>query len=242
MKLPRILKAVKDYIFPNACLSCRNLIDENAFLCLDCWKETELIGQNICNKCGDPLEFEIENELICGRCIRQMPIFNKSVSVFIFKGVTKEIIHKFKYEDQLHIAKKMVKLMLLKGQNLIEDSEIIAPVPMHFFKVLKRNYNQSAILAREIAENTDLSYVGDLLVKTKNTKPQFSLKYNERMQNLKDSFKTQHKYLDLIKGKNILLIDDVTTTGATLNSCAKTLLDSGCKSVNVITLAKTKNL
>lgn len=238
--MKQICQIAKTLVFPNQCLGCSEIIDEKAFTCYNCFLTIEQIAGNFCKKCGEPLEFEFENELHCAKCLKNRPIFNKSRACFHYLGKMRDIIHKFKYEDQLHIAPKIAQQMQLRYQEMLDEADYIVPVPMFWFKLVKRNYNQSAILAKLLSNPEQ--FQTDILVKVKDTKPQFSLKYDLRMKNLKDSLAIGQNWVGKIKGKKILLIDDVMTTGATANACSKILLENGCQFVNVCVIAKTPNL
>lgn len=152
---------------------------------------------------------------------------------------SKALIIKFKYFDQTYMAKYFAILIKNQLQNLINNIDYIAPVPLHKLKLIKRRYNQSAILAKKLAKITNLPVITDLLKRSINTKSQSSLDKELRKSNVNKAFIFNKKYQKQIFGKNILLIDDVITSGATINSCSKILNKAGVSKVYVATIAKT---
>lgn len=128
--------------------------------------------------------------------------------------------------------------MLNMGKEITQQSDVIVPVPMHKYKLLKRGYNQAALLAMKLSSKLKIKYLPQALIKTNNTIPQAELKKDDRIKNVKNSFKVNPKFKESLKGKNILLVDDVITTGATIDECCKTLRKAGPKNIFVLSIAK----
>ena len=192
-----------------------------------------------CNICFQPFEFKIDDEAVCGKCLQKRPEYFKALAVLAYNEQSGIIISRFKYHDQINLAKYFSQLMLNQAREILPDVDFIAPIPLHKLRIIKRKYNQAALLAKNIATLNDKKLILDLLVRTKNNKPQASLSQKMRQKNVAGIFKIKEKYLAKIKGKNILLIDDVITTGATAESCAKELKKASVNKVYVLTLAKT---
>lgn len=186
-----------------------------------------------------PFEFHIDDEMICAGCASNKPEYFKAISVLKYDDSSSSLISKFKYSDQTHLAKYFAKLMTNSAAEILPDIDFIAPVPLHKLRIIKRKYNQSALLAKNISALSDKKLILDLLIRTKNNKPQAVLSQAQRMKNVQGIFKVKEKHLSKIKGKNILLIDDVITTGSTINACAKVLKKAGANRVYVLSLAKT---
>lgn len=145
-----------------------------------------------------------------------------------------------KYRDQTFLAQKFARIIFDKSKNEIKDCELMVAVPLHVSRLRKRKFNQAVLLARNLLKLTPkMQFFPDLMVRIKDTKSQIFLKKKERENNLKNVFAVNEKYFGIVKGKNILLVDDVMTTGATVENCAKILKKHGAKKVKVLTIAKT---
>ncbi|MFT6258906.1 MAG: ComF family protein [Rickettsiales bacterium] len=177
--------------------------------------------------------------MVCGACLQKRPSYFKALAVLRYDQISGELITKFKYFDQINLTKYFSKLMFQKAEEIIDDIDFIVPVPLHKLRIIKRKYNQSALLAKSISLFADKKPILDLLIRTKNNKPQASLNREKRLKNVESIFKVREKYLEKIKGKNILLIDDVKTTGATIESCSKILKKEKVNRIYILTLAKT---
>lgn len=212
---------------------------QTGYICSDCWRGVDFISDSCCAKCGIAFAYDMSDHKICLACLADPPPYEKAVSLFKFNDVSKKLIHKLKYYDHTYLAKHLAVL----AKNLIlehfTDYQYIAPIPMHRYRLLRRFYNQSALLAKQIAKMTNATYRCDILIKALHTSPQASLTEKQRKDNVKNSFVRNSKYQDLIKGSKILLIDDVMTTGATVKECGKILLKTGVAQVSVFTLART---
>ena len=226
---------IQKLLFPDYCLSCREEV-ESYGLCGKCFKQIKFISTNCCKFCSHPFPYNDSFEKICAACLVDPPIFDKNLSAIEYNDMARNLIIKFKYQDQQILKKYFINVMGYKAREIIEESDIICPVPMHWFKVLMRNYNQACILAKYISQNWQKDYIPDLLLKIKYTKPQVSLSGSARKKNISGSIKFNQKFD--IKNKVILLIDDVFTTGSTLNECAKQLKKNGCKKVYTLTVAR----
>ncbi len=150
-----------------------------------------------------------------------------------------KLIHDFKYNDNLQAKTTLSKLMLNAGEELIKNSSVITPVPLHKVRLRERKYNQSLVLAKEIALYSKLKLLPDIITRSKNTPSQSGLDQKLRKANVREAFTINHKSKNSIKDKNILLIDDVITTGATINECARVLKLSGAREVFALSFART---
>lgn len=225
----------KDMFFPSRCCNCGNLVDTPG-LCPTCWSKITWISEPKCAICGHPFPLEIMP--ICSQCLADKPYFHKAVSVMVYDDSSKNMILAFKNSDATYLTEQFSKLMYKVGSLEIESSDIIVPVPIHFLKRLKRKYNQSELLGRYISEISGVAYEPRILDKIKQTLPQEGLSGAKRRKNVAGSFGVNRRYEDLLKNKNVLLVDDVFTTGSTVNECAKILQEKGAKKVNVVTLAR----
>ena len=181
------------------------------------------------------------SESECLECISEPPPFAKARAALCYDQHATPFITRFKYSDQLQFAPLLALWMENAGRDLLAQADIITPVPLHWTRLFTRKYNQAAILAQMMARNSTGEYLPELLKRVRRTPPQASLhNKTQRIHNVKGAFQLHPRLeRDTIKGKVILLIDYVMTTGATIRACAKVLKKSGAKKVWVLTAART---
>lgn len=225
--------------FPAQCLACEALVPAHGTLCTSCWKEVPFISEPMCACCGLPLEFAVDENTLCGECLREHPPYSRARSAFVYNEHSRALILKLKYQDELYLAPIFARWLKKAGADLIAASDLILPVPLHWRRMVGRRYNQSLLLARALAKESSLTLLADGLTRTRHTPQQAGLTRIQRQKNVKGAFAVRDK--TLIQNRSILLIDDVMTTGATLNACTEILLKAGAAQVNVLTLARTAN-
>ena len=233
--LRSVLSNVIDYILPYRCASCSELTDGKHGICSQCFQKLNFITLPYCNICGFPFEFAIEGQFSCAKCIVSPPKYDMSRSLFKFDQKSKNLVHAFKYSDQTNNAKMFAKLLLARYQKEIQNVNLVVPVPMYRWKRVFRNYNPAQILALEIASLMNKPMLPDVLIKQRWTISQIGLSKSLRSKNLDGSIKFGDKHN--VKGKTILLVDDVKTTGATSNLCSKLLKKAGAESVKLVTIS-----
>ncbi len=233
----KILGKILEIFFPSHCISCENIVSKEAIFCSDCWQKLEFISQPKCKICSHPFEVEIKLlQPICSRCLVKKPSFDSVVTIFRYNDVMRKTIGDLKYRDQTFLAKKFAVILERKIKSEIEDCDILCAVPLHIKRLRERKFNQAAIIARIVCKK---KFIPDLLRRVSNTIPQVQLQKKQREKNLKKAFLVNKKYHKMVNGKKILLLDDVITTGATLDNCAKILKKFGAREVVVATIAKT---
>jgi ComF family protein len=233
------LQNAVDIIFPPQCLACDVIVAIKGNLCHQCWDNMDFISSPQCNTCGMPFELDVGDSMLCGKCISDSPRYNKSRSVLQYGDNSSHLITSFKYSDKTHACKHFAQWMVRIGQEFINDADMIAPVPLHRKRLFMRRYNQSALLAKSISKQCGVPAYTSLLIRTKNTPPQAGLSSKQRAINVRNAFKINPYYENKIIGKNIILVDDVITTGSTINACVRALKKAGAGEVNVLTLAMT---
>ncbi|MBL8677157.1 MAG: ComF family protein [Alphaproteobacteria bacterium] len=217
-------------------MKCGLIIEKEEGLCVTCWPSIPFIVKPYCFCCGRPFDFEIEEGALCGVCSRNLPSYATVRSVFSYTEKSRDLILKFKHADYLSAAPLYGKWMV-HILNDIKDPLCI-PVPLHWTRLFTRTYNQAALLAREIAQIKGWTYTPSLLKRKKRTPSQGYLSKEERYKNVNRAFSVDDSKKILLKGKTILLVDDVFTTGATTEACAKTLLRAGAEKVHAVTLGR----
>jgi competence protein ComFC len=229
-------------LYPALCRICSKKMDElDRNICGDCAKKIKERLPPFCLKCGKQLKGDPELMAMCSDCKKDIPHFNRAWSACHYDEPLKNLIHDFKYNKVTSLSADFSSIMIdfMKKYRVGEDSQIILSIPMHPDRLSKREINHSDIMARDIGKRLGISYSGSALKKIKDTSLQSKLKRDARIKNLRSSFSV--KNASLIHDKNILLVDDLFTTGSTVNECSRILKDSGARSVEVITLARGDN-
>jgi ComF family protein len=251
-----LIDGLVEIIYPKTCLVCKNKILKTSFntqavgnyrkqnLTLDnfvCGQCREKIKRNLppfCFYCGRHLETNKFIKNICLDCIKKSLYFDRAFSPYIYDGVIKELIHKFKYENKDYLGTLLSDLMIefINEYNLpLEFMDLIIPIPLHKTKLREREFNQAEILGDFIARRFNKLTLNNCLLRHRQTKTQTELEKSKRLINVKDSFLVNQE--DRVKNKNILLIDDVLTTAATCSEAAYTLKKAGANIIFVLTLA-----
>jgi ComF family protein len=224
-------------ILPPRCILCKKEIKEHPGVCSDCFKNIKFITEPICKSCGYPYEIDMElkKDFKCPNCISQKYKFDLARSAIVYNDFSKSLVLPFKHNDRTYFAGVFARWLKTSDKDIFKDIDYIIPIPIHKFRLIKRGYNQSSILAKYLSKLVKIPVLYNAVIRTKNTKYQGGMQLRARKENVKAAFKTKSKE---IKGKNILLIDDVFTTGATVNECAKILKKSGAEKVHVLTLMR----
>ena len=231
---------VLEWIYPHKCLICRDVIPierEDKILCEKCRNKTPFLKPPFCKKCGVPIT--VENSLgLCSNCFGKSYGFTRGYAAFSYETM-KETIEHFKFQcypkDSVGLAKLMAEFMVLTFEEDFMSYDYLVPVPIHAEKMKTRGFNQAALLAEELCLLTGQKTEGEILLRIKNTKPQSQLSEEERKSNLEDAF-AMGTGAD-VEDKRILLIDDIFTTGSTINECAKLLLRKGAREVSCYCLS-----
>lgn len=202
-------------------------IHANAVICDDCIAKMHKVGSVTCKKCGRHVG---STDSLCEACAKHDLMFDSAFSVYCYDGVMRDLIHKFKYSGAMWLADFGAESMVQEHDISALDIDIVTFVPMYAKKQRTRGYNQAELLANKFAEYTGKNHA-DLLVRKVNTTPQSQLDKDERMKNIENAIALNKQYVNTVKNKNIIIIDDVLTTGSSLNECAKVLKENGAAKV-----------
>lgn len=241
--MKKILKFIISLIFPKTCSVCGKTVayDCDYNICKDCLKTLpKLENVSMCKRCSFPLSYYGQD---CPDCKNNKNVyFDVLKSPYIYSGAIKKLIKSLKYSRKIFLAKDLSYLLtdFLFKENIAGDTDFIVAVPMYGIKKFFRGYNQAQLLAEEISKIIKKPVLKDVVIRKKYTKPQFNLNRQQRYKNLQNMFCINKKYSAVIKNKNVLLIDDVATTGATLNECSKTLKENKVQKIVAVTLARAK--
>ena len=211
---------VLDAILPPQCLSCRTLVAEPGQLCADCWREIRFIEAPFCSVCGRPFEFDSGPETLCGDCAARKPSFARARAVMVYDDHSRDLVLGFKRGDRL------------------EGADFIMPVPLHRRRLFTRRFNQAAVLAHSVGKTAQVQVLSDGLMRTRATPTQAGLSRSGRFRNVRGAFAIRPRHRAAIRDRHIILVDDVMTTGATVDGCARAILRAGAARVSVITLAR----
>lgn len=234
------LNTFADILYPKICLACKSTLKGKScvdnLVCAGCWEKIKINPPPFCRSCGRHLKNFLKN--ICPECIRRELHFDRAFSPCMYEGTIKELIHMFKYKDKDYLGLTLSRLMVefIREYNLpIDFLDLVIPVPLHKTRLREREFNQAEILSNHIALEFNKRVLPDALIRMRHTKTQTELEINQRLMNVKGSFSVAEN--KDIKGKNILLVDDVLTSGATSSEAAYTLKKAGAQIVFVLTLA-----
>jgi len=235
----KLFRLLLDSILPRRCRKCGQILTIEGELCEKCLNELNFIFPPYCRKCGHPLsEKEARGKMLCASCLRKKRFpFRLSRSALCYDEASKNLILAFKFMDRTENARLLAAMLKVAGEDIFKAGvDVIVPVPLHYTRLVKRRYNQAALLARELGRYTGLPVDCFSLVRHKKTRPQVEFSGFERVRNVKNAFSVPHP--EKLAGKRVVLIDDVLTTGSTLKECAAALKKAGVRSVDALTVAR----
>lgn len=236
--MKKFISFIFNLIFPPRCFICGKVVSGKSGLCMTCYRKIHFLTNQCCPVCGRPYTFPLENdkELICAKCLNKKPPLNRMKAVFAYDDFSKKLILPFKHSDRTDIVPFLIDLMIQSAEDYIRQADVIIPVPLHRTRLIKRKYNQAAMIAKGIAKRCHKTYLPDVLIRVKPSSSNKHLSKKDRLENVKGAFALKNK--NHLTGKRVLLIDDVYTTGATLNECAKTLKKTNARDISALTLAR----
>lgn len=225
-------------IYPPTCSGCGGATADPGALCPTCWSGLRLIEEPFCQRYGTPFALDLGvGRLLSPRAIADPPVFERARAVALYDGVARRLVHRLKYEDRLDLAGVMARMMAASGRTLVAEADCIVPVPLHRGRLWRRRFNQAALLGRAIATGADLDFAPAALIRVRATRSQVGLSRAARAENLSGAFQVPDAEAHRIRGRRVLLVDDVTTTGATGNAAARALRRGGAKTVDLLTFA-----
>lgn len=237
------LNALIDFVFPPLCHNCKAFIPDAGALhiCPACREQIQLITSPICHVCGIPFAGTGDDHA-CGKCLTHQPSFDIARAAAVHEGDFRNLIHTFKYNRKIHLRRPLALLAveLLTGFVRQEKPELILPVPLHTERLRKRGFNQAILLGELLSREWKIPMERRTLLRLRRTEPQVALSAAERRDNVKGAFGISATAK--LTGKRILLLDDVMTTGSTVDECARTLKKAGASRVIVVTMARAVTL
>jgi len=236
----RIGRTAVDLVFPPVCISCRNAIEAHGALCPACWNEVRFIERPFCDRLGTPFSADLGAEgLLSPEAIAHPPVYARARAAARFEdGPVRHLIHRLKYGDRLELALPLGRHMARAGRDVLSEADLLVPVPLHYRRLLWRRFNQANALAEVVSRISKVPLDPFVLTRTKATPSQVGLTRTHRAENMHGAFSVPEAEKIKIEGRAILLIDDVLTSGATLNAAARILLRAGAARVDALVFAR----
>ncbi|MGB0671970.1 MAG: double zinc ribbon domain-containing protein [Rhodospirillales bacterium] len=231
-------RVLLDWLLPPRCPACGAEVQGGGDLCGDCYPKMTFLDEPLCQCCGLPFPYETGLKGVCGACARQQPRFQRARAALVYDDASRGMILALKHADRTDLVPAFARWMARAGRPLLAEADLILPVPLHWSRLMGRRFNQSAELARALSRMARRPFCPGLLRRKRRTRPQGHLSRRGRIRNVAGAFHLAPGAAGRIQGKRVLLIDDVLTTGATAESCAKVLLRGGAAAVDVLTLAR----
>jgi ComF family protein len=226
-----------DMALPRLCPSCRDIVTDNG-LCPACWSKLAFIAPPYCPRLGIPFVYDPGPGILSMQAIADPPAYNRARAAVRFEDVSRKLVHAFKYGDRLDLAPLMGRWMANAGRELLENADALVPVPLHWRRLWGRRFNQSGALAGEISKLSGVAVAHAVLQRVKATQQQVGLSHAERATNVQGAFRVDAAAKAEVAGRRLILIDDVLTSGATVDACARALLRAGAANVDALVFAR----
>jgi ComF family protein len=236
--LRRLLRAALDVALPPLCPSCREPLGDGVGLCAGCWSKLSFIEPPYCARLGIPFTYDPGPGLLSMEAIAAPPAYDRARAAVRYDDIARALVLSFKYGDRLDLAPMMGRWMARTGHVLIAEADALLPVPLHWRRLWARRFNQSAALCMAISETCGLPVLHETLKRVRATPQQVGLSKPQRADNVQGAFRVPPEHKAAVAGRRLLLVDDVLTSGATVDACARALLRAGAAHVDVLVFAR----
>ena len=231
-----LLRPVLDFALPPRCPGCGTVTDEPHRFCLACWSQLVFLGEPCCAVCALPFEYGQGEGAVCGACLAHPPAFDRMRAAVAYGEIPRRVALKLKYGGRPGVAETIARFV---ARHLDAPADaLLAPVPLHRWRIWKRGYNQAALIASALASRSGLETRLDLIERTKATPPLRGMGPKERREAVRGAFRLAPRHKGAVKGRHIILVDDVYTSGATADGCARVLKRAGVGRVEVLAWAR----
>jgi ComF family protein len=236
----RLARAALDAVVPPTCPACREQVATPHALCASCWARLSWIDRPWCESCGLPFDYAtgLSGAPVCAACLAREPVCAKSRAALRYDPGSRGLVLAFKHADRTQNAPAFAAWMARAGADALVGADLLIPVPLHWTRLVRRRFNQAALLARALSKRTGIPFAPDLLARVRMTRTQGDLTRAQRRTNVRGAFKARPRAAAGLRGKTVVLIDAVMTTGATFEACARALRRAGAKEVRALALAR----
>jgi ComF family protein len=233
-------RAATDAVFPPSCLNCRQSTDVAGALCAACWAQARFIERPFCARLGTPFAMDLGNEeLLSPEAVADPPVYSRARAVAHFEdGPVRQLVHRLKYSDRMELANPLGAWMARAGHELLAEADLLVPVPLHRRRLAARRFNQANALAQAVSRQSGVPVDPFILARVKPTPSQVGLSRSQRALNMQGAFRIPEVQAARVEGRAIILVDDVMTSGATVNAASRALLRGGAKRVDVLVFAR----
>ncbi len=233
----RAAKIALDVALPTLCVACRAPVDGDG-VCAECWARLSFIASPFCPRLGIPFVYDPGPGLLSMEAIADPPAYTRARAVVRYDDVARTLVHALKYQDRTDLAPTMGRWMARAGRELLAEANLLVPVPLHWRRGWSRRFNQSGALARAIERQSGVKMASEVLRRVRPTEQQVGLSRAQRASNVQGAFKVSADRRADIARRRVVLIDDVLTSGATVDACARALLRAGAADVDVLVFAR----
>jgi ComF family protein len=231
------LATLADLLLPPVCIACRKRVRAHGLLCGDCWTKIDFIAPPLCERLGVPLPYDTGSPSLSAAAIADPPVYDRARAAARYSSTMRELIQSFKYGDRHEGVPLFGRWMASAGAELLADADMILPVPLYRSRLWSRRFNQSAMLAQAVGRLTGVPVDCFLLARVKRTPAQVGLSAAQRRKNVAGAFRVTAAK-GALRGRRIVVVDDVITTGATAEACARVLKRAGAARVDILALAR----
>ncbi|NEX48056.1 double zinc ribbon domain-containing protein [Pseudotabrizicola algicola] len=231
--------ALLHLVYPPQCVACGAMVSSDFGLCAECWRATPFITGLVCDKCGTPLPGQDPGHAVfCDDCLSIARPWSRGRAAMLYRDRARDLVLQLKHADRLDLARPAGGWLLKAVRPILLPDMLVAPVPLHWLRLLRRRYNQSAALSDQVARLAGLAHCPDLLQRRRNTQSQEGKDRDGRFANLADSIRVHPRRSGVLTGRHVLLVDDVMTSGATLAAAAEACLAAGAVDISVLVLCR----
>ncbi len=236
--LRRLPRMAADLVLPPTCPGCGGAVGGRDGLCAGCWAAIRFIAPPLCPVYGTPFSYEMGEGIVSAEALADPPPFRRARSAALYSDTARQLVHHLKYYDRHHVAELMASAMRRAGHELLADCTLIVPVPLYRWRLWSRRFNQSALLSEKLSKLSGIPHNPLVLQRIKQTRQQVGLSATQRRDNVRGAFRVADRLRFHVAQSNVLVVDDVYTSGATAKAASRALLRAGAAAVDVLTFAR----